>query len=253
MRHLRYVEHLAIQQAYNLRQREFQPPFSAMFGLALSVHVLMLLAWSLMPGTTPFNVPLQALNVRLGGAEDAEGSGLPKASKDTAQKAPVKTPVTLPPRPVQEATPRVTATQPPPKTPPQPRRSGPPPTVSPSARGASGLSPTAGRGVAYGNATVGKQVMERYTRQISLQVQAQTKAVHRSEDMKRLAQGKQIAVELLLVINSNGMLDRYQVARSSGFAELDQAAIGAAYRAAPFPPPPAEYSGYGFKVAVFVD
>ena len=250
---MRYVEHLAIQQAYNLRQREFQPPFSAMFGLALTVHLLMLLIWSLMPGTTPFNAPLQALNVRLGGAEDAEGSGLPKASKDKTQKAPVKTPVTLPSRRAQETAPRVTATQSKPKAPSQPKRSGPPPTVSPSAGGVSGLSPTAGRGVAYGNATLGKQVMERYTRQISLQVQSQAKSVRLTEDLKHLAQGKQIVVELLLVIDQNGMLQRYQVSRSSGFSELDQAAIGATYRAAPFPPPPAEYSGYGFKVAVFVD
>jgi len=74
-----------------------------------------------------------------------------------------------------------------------------------------------------------------------------------TEELKQRAHGQRVVVELLLVIGQDGLLQRYNVSRSSGYSELDQAAIGAAYNAAPFPPPPAEYAGYGFKVAVFVE
>lgn len=252
MRQLRYVEHLAIQQAYDISRREYLPPFGAMYGLAVSVHLIALAVWSLMPGTTPLTVPLQALHVRLGGAEGMEGGDAPKMPMSKNKPIPPKQEAVTPPRPKQVNASRVVTGASRPKAPAQPKRDGPPPTVSPSARGVNGLSSSAGQGVNYGNSAVGKQVVERYTRRISLQVQAHARGVQLTPELKRKAQGQPVVVELLLVIGQDGMLQRYSVSRSSGFAELDQAAIGAAYRAAPFPPPPAEYSGYGFKVAIFV-
>lgn len=247
MKQLRYVEHLAIQREYDIRQREYLPPFGAMFGLALSLHILLLGIWSLFPGTQPLSIPLQALQVRLGGGEDAQRVGQSASKKTSGPNVSAKTPVPKPQQKPKSAaiTPSKPLTQPKPQA--------PLPTVSPGRRTVSPLSPVAGQGSQYGNASVGQQVMERYTRQISLQVQTQAKGVRLTEELKRLAQGKPVVVELLLVIGQDGRLQRYQVSRSSGFEELDRAAIGAAYNAAPFPPPPAEYSGYGFKVAVFVD
>lgn len=250
MKQQRYVEYLAIQQAYDIKQREFLPPFGAMFGLALSLHVVLLLIWSLMPDTRPVMVPLQALNVRLGGAEEG-AKALAAAARKAEQKKPVpqkKTPPPAPTRPAMERKPTPAPVVTAHKAPPEVRRHvAAPPTVSP------GLSPEVGRGVTQGNATTGRQEVERYTRLLSLQVQAQARGVRLTEEMKTIAQGRRLVVELLLVIGQDGRLQRYSLARSSGFAELDDAAIRAAYNAAPYPPPPAEYSGYGFKVAVFVD
>ncbi len=251
MNNVRYVEHLAIQKAYDIKRREILPHFSAMLILALIMHALLLLMWSLVPGTRPFSVPIQALNVRLGGIEDAlsksaqqQGAkGQGQAKMDSAPPVPVTKPSAPAKKPLNVGQ----AAQ-------APRRTAPPPKVSPGPKlAAGGQNFGVAEGSPFGNALEGKVEVERYTRQISLQVQAQARNVRLTEGLKQRAQGNRIVVELLLVIAQDGRLQRYSISRSSGFSELDQAAIGAAYNAAPFPPPPAEYSGYGFKVAIFME
>ncbi len=247
MRTLRYVEHLAIQQAYDIKQREFLPPFGAMVGMAFSLHVLVMLIWSLFPNTQPFVMPLQDITVRLGGGEDAaRAHAASKKAQDAAQSKKTMPEVVKPQVSSERKQPTVSQ----PKA--QPRRHVAPPTVSPALRHAAASAP-AGEGSPYGNSLKGRQVVERYTRQLSLQVQSHAASIRMSSALKAQAQGRRVVVELLLVIGQDGNLLRMSVARSSGFAELDSAAMQAARSAAPYPPPPAEYSGFGFKVAVFVD
>lgn len=252
LQQLRYVEHLAIQQAYDIKRREFTPPFGAMIGIAFSLHVLVMLIWSLMPNTQSYVMPLQELTVRLGGGDavaDAEAKAAAnKKKEDAAMRRP--TPNTVAPeRKVATNKPMPTV-----KEAPRERRTAPRPTVSPGARSSlSSLAP-AGPGSMYGTATGQQQVvMERYTRQLSLQVQSHAAAIRMSEALRAQAKGRRVVVELLLVVAQDGSLARISVARTSGFAELDSAAMQAARSAAPYLPPPAEYSGFGFKVAVFVD
>lgn len=264
MKPVRYVEHLAIQQAYDIKRREILPHFIAMLALALIVHALVIALASLMQETKYAAIPLQALTVRLGGSNDASASG--RGDEASGAKGEKRDAATAAPKPqsVQQKQPSQHAsgaTQAP-----KPVRTLPPPTVKPSPGGSAqaggsmtqgGLASSGNYGTPdghlYGNSLEGKAEVDRYTRQISLQVQAQARNVRLTEALKRSAEGKQVVVELLLVIGPDGRLKRYTISHSSGFKELDQAAIGAAYNAAPFPPPPAQYSGYGFKVAVFVD
>lgn len=241
MKQLRYVEHLAIQQAYDIRRREFLPPFGAMFGLALSLHLLLLLAWSLFPKAQPNLVPLQAITVRLGGGGSEEKRSpaevaLPRPHASEDARSPSETSM----RPARIDAPA--------------RHQLPPPTVSPGARVAKAAQAPPGQGSRDGTPDGLRRVtVERYTRQLSLQVQTYARGVRMTEEFRQRVQGRRVAVELLLVIGQNGELSRISVAQSSGFAELDAAAVRAARTASPYPPPPAEYSGFGFKVAVFVD
>lgn len=258
---MRYLDYLLIQEAYDIKRREYLPSFPVMCAAALSVHLLALLMWGMMPAHYLVQVPLHTLHVQFGEGGQIKKGAEAKAEKEKtfaarAEEATKKPAIqTATPKPEQpprrtrpKALPAVTV-----NTPSAIKHNTIRPMTSPRSSAGTGEQNNAAPGYSFGTEKQSRQVMERYTRQISLQVQSQAKSVRLTEDLKHLARGKQIVVELLLVIGPDGMLQRYQVSRSSGFAELDQAAIGTAYRAAPFPPPPAEYSGYGFKVAVFVD
>ncbi len=247
---MRYIEHLAIQEAYDIREREFVPPFKAMFALALSIHLLVLLIWSLFPGTHPLVVPINAIQVRLGGSEDVSKQHAAQQAAEMKKKLTQKKTAPKPlPLPKKQNDVRKQAKVNQPK--PQPRRQLPPPTVSPGIKPS--VTPALSAGSKYGNAATGQQIVERYTRQLSLEVQTYAKNIRLTEELKRRTAGKQVVVQLALVIGADGRLLRYMLERSSGFNELDSAAINAAIQAAPYPPPPAEYRHYKFIVPIFVD
>jgi protein TonB len=249
----RYVEYLAIQESYDIREREFLPPFSAMCGLAFSLHVVFFLILSLIPTPEPKILPLHMLSLRLGGGQalasaldqeeekkqaarerEEREKSVPAASRPvpTPQKRYVSRPA------AKDAAPRV-------------QRSAP--TVTPRASTWEPNAAPPGPGVPYGNALTGAQTVERYTRVLSLRVQSQASQVRLTEEFRAYSAGRRVVVELLLVIGQDGRLLRSTVTRGSGCPELDQAAVRAAQAAMPYPPPPPAYSGFGFKVAVFVD
>lgn len=248
---MRYLEHLAIQQAYDIKERELVPPFTVMVALAFSMHILFLLVWGMLPERYLIQVPLQSLNVQLGNGK--AGASVTPAS--AAKEKQIPAPAVATPAPQVQKKPAVPRRKP---VGPQGKVTVRTPAVRKAAAPAAailggGMNPSAGAGVGMAGQGTGKQVVERYTRQLSLQVQLHAARIHMPEEIKKRAAGRPMVVELLLVISQNGSLSQCSVTRSSGFAELDSAAMQAARNAVPYPPPPSEYSGFGFKVAVFVD
>ena len=59
-------------------------------------------------------------------------------------------------------------------------------------------------------------------------------------------------VRVAMVILPSGQLDRVSVVRSSGTAELDEAALAAVKRAAPFPPAPKALDDKWFDVGQWI-
>src|SRR5262249_25623274 len=64
-----------------------------------------------------------------------------------------------------------------------------------------------------------------------------------------LPRGQSATVRLTFAIDRAGRLVESRIARSSGYPELDQAAVEALQRAQPFPPPPADLPGETFEFA----
>ncbi len=241
-----YSEYLAVQEQYDLRGQEYQPPFLAMFALAFSLHIVVLLVWSLIAPPARQEVSLNALNIRLGGGEEIgtlateqQKKSAPAAKKTAPKPKPKKKVRAVPLKPITLSEPA------------KPKRAAPSYSRTSRTATSSATSRLQGAGVNYGNSAEARQlVFKRYTQQLQAKVTPYLSDIDIPADIKQNLSGK-IAVNVELQIATSGYVRAHKFVTSSGYAALDKLVLDAIRKAAPFPPPPPEFSGYAFQLPFY--
>lgn len=258
-----YSEYLAIQEKYDLKRREFLPPFTIMLTVAFSFHLVLLIVLALLPPADSGAVPFRPLHLKFGTA-DGTGKGTVHASAiaipdASATPAPArvspKTPVAAKPAPRQSAEKTITRVSAPPREAPAAK--------SPTTSRYNNLSPASGgyqsfaslgtaqgtmgsaalpKGSPYGSPsgteTGGEEVVRRYEQMLSAWIER-----HKIYPLEAQENGIEGNVLLRIRINRQGTIQYITVERGSGSPLLDSAVVQTARASNPVPVVPTDYPG----------
>lgn len=243
--------------------------FYSMFGAAALIHLVLLFMVAMMPGLYVKQVPIRALNIKLGAGDFLLAGTREKQEADPMNPMAAHKPRTVPPKTADDATP--------PEAVVRPQRKAKPPIIMQqrpaavqtrqrelrprtdryAAVGSASPSPlaadtapsqytrgdgTAGRGSPDGNSTDAQaEIVKRYEQVISIWIKRQRHYV-----LQVAAQeGRSGRVSVRMRINRQGHILYFHLEQSTGSAALDNAVAAMIQAANPVPPTPMDYPGRG--------
>lgn len=262
MKDMFYSEYLAIQEKYDLKRREFLPPFSIMLTVAFSFHLLILIALALLPPASDGTREFRALHLKFG-SPDGTGKGTVHASAIAIPEnaAPAPAPVSKPaaaakPTPQKSTEKSIARVSSPTREAPRtkapttsrynnlsPASGGYQSFASLPTRGRSGTGNGMAKGSPYGHPLgtdmgKGEEVVRRYEQLLSAWIER-----HKIYPLEAQENGIEGSVLLRIRINRQGTIQYITVERGSGSPLLDSAVVQTARASNPVPAVPTDYPG----------